>query len=621
MSKRKKVQSQRQPPSKAVKAHDSFSNILGRIGYGTPSLLEATEYPINRLTQNYALMNSLYRNHWIIKRIIDTVPEDICKNWITLKTQVAPNYLKRFDLLIRRTATRQKIIDALKWGRLYGGAAAIIMLDGHEDILHEPLDYDDIMPGSYCGLLVRDRWSGVMPGSTLITDPRDIEFGLPDYYQVNNSDGSVVQVHHSRLLRFTGRDLPEWERQNEVMWGASEIEHVYDELKKRDNTSWNIANLVFRANLLTKTISGLDEFTALSDVSVQSDTYKAMQAQNWLMNNFGMYILNEGEQLDSKQYAFSGIAQVMEVFMYDIAGAAEMPFTKLFGRSPAGLNSTGESDLQNYYDSITQKQEAYLTPVLDKLLPIIAISEWGYLPEDFDYDYAQIGTLSNKDKSELADKGSEAIGKAYDRGLISARTALKEMRQQSDITGFFTNITDEDIERASDQPERLDEVPPTLPMGDENFPIRQSIGDSPPTADGEWQESEHPRREDGKFGSGGGNGAKPTIPASKPVLPSAMGANRFEKGFSKQNLNVHIRKHGREYPELSKEEYAAKALDLIQRPVGGDIDGYVNDLGQVIRYDCKNNDFVKGIPNVGIATMFKPRNGTAYFESEKKRKR
>ncbi len=378
------------------------------------------------------------------------------------------------------------------------------MLDGHEDILDQPLDYDTILPGSYCGLLVRDRWSGISPGPALVTDPRDAEFGLPDAYQVANADGSVVNVHHSRVLRFIGRDVPEWEKQAEMLWGVSEIEHVFDELKKRDNTSWNIANLVFRANLLTKQTDQLDELLALGDVDVQRDVYQAMQAQNWLMNNFGVYLMGKGETLDSKSYAFSGIAQIMEVFMYDIAGAAEMPFTKLFGRSPAGLNATGESDMQTYYDSIGQKQETYLSPALDKLLPVIALSEWGYVPEDFDYSYNQIGTLSNKDKAELADKGSEAIGKAFDRGLISARTALKELRQQSDITGYFTNVTDEDIERASDEPERIDEAAPQLPFGDTgdaDFAFRHS---PLPADDEQWNEAKHPRRKDGKFGSGGG---------------------------------------------------------------------------------------------------------------------
>ncbi len=567
-----------QRPARKIQARDSFSNILARIGLGTPSLLEATEYPINRLTRDYALMNSLYRNHWIVRRVIDTVPEDMCKNWITLKTQVAPDYIKRFDRLISRTQTKKKLIDALKWGRLYGGAAAILMLDGHEDILDQPLDYDTILPGSYCGLLVRDRWSGISPGPALVMDPRDAEFGLPDVYQVANADGSVVNVHHSRVLRFIGRDVPEWEKQAEMLWGVSEIEHVFDELKKRDNTSWNIANLVFRANLLTKQTDQLDELLALGDVDVQRDVYQAMQAQNWLMNNFGVYLMGKGETLDSKSYAFSGIAQIMEVFMYDIAGAAEMPFTKLFGRSPAGLNATGESDMQTYYDSIGQKQETYLSPALDKLLPVIALSEWGYVPEDFDYSYNQIGTLSNKDKAELADKGSEAIGKAFDRGLISARTALKELRQQSDITGYFTNVTDEDIERASDEPERIDEAAPQLPFGDTGDAdfAPNSLEDSLPATDAKWEESNHPRRKDGKFGSGGGS-KKENKPAKKPPTapPSATGANTFVRGFNPHNLSIHIARHKSEYPNMTKKEYNARALELVQQPVGGDIHGYL----------------------------------------------
>mgnify|MGYP004665374165 CR=1 FL=1 len=39
------------------------------------------------------------------------------------------------------------------------------------------------------------------------------------------------------------------------------------------------------------------------------------------------------------------------------------------------------------------------------------------------------------------------------RYLLSQRTALKELKQQSERTGVWTNITDEDIERASDSVE------------------------------------------------------------------------------------------------------------------------------------------------------------------------
>lgn len=133
------------------------------------------------------------------------------------------------------------------------------------------------------------------------------------------------------------------------------------------------------------------------------------------------------------------------------------------------MNATGESDQQNYDDSISQKQEAYLAPVIDKMLPVLCMSEWGYIPDDLDYTFNPNRTMTNKDKADYADKSCETVGKAYDRGVIGRKTALKEYRQLSDTTGIFTNITDEDIDNASDEVIRIDEGPINLPLdGDDN---------------------------------------------------------------------------------------------------------------------------------------------------------
>ncbi|HBS60875.1 MAG TPA: hypothetical protein DEA44_16635, partial [Firmicutes bacterium] len=85
----------------AVKTKDAFRNQAARLGFGTPNLLEATEYPLTRLTQNWQLLNSLYRSHWIIRRIIDVVPGDMLKNWIKITSQMPPDALKRFDSQVR----------------------------------------------------------------------------------------------------------------------------------------------------------------------------------------------------------------------------------------------------------------------------------------------------------------------------------------------------------------------------------------------------------------------------------------------------------------------------------------------------------------------------------------
>ena len=86
---------------------DAFSNPAARIGFGTLDLLQATEYPMTRMTQNYQLLTSLYRENWIIQNIISTIPNDMMRKWYDLRTSVAPEYLKQMTQLERRTQIRK----------------------------------------------------------------------------------------------------------------------------------------------------------------------------------------------------------------------------------------------------------------------------------------------------------------------------------------------------------------------------------------------------------------------------------------------------------------------------------------------------------------------------------
>lgn len=494
-------------PSRGITT-DAFANVLARLGAGTPNLLEGTDYPMTRLTQNFQLMNSLYRSHWIVRKVIDCIPEDMCKNWIKINSQMTPDALDRFTKLQRTTRVQRDILQALKWARLYGGSGAVIIIDGHEDILDSPLDYDMIMPGSFKGMIVTDRWCGLTPSEEIIEDIASPDFGLPAYYDWNTETGGTVKVHHSRVLRFIGRDLPNWERYSEQQWGASEIEIIFDELKKRDNTSWNIAQLVFLANLRVLKMTDLGELLAIGDEQAQKDLYNTVQAQNWLMSNMGMYILNKDDDFQTHQYSFSGLNDIYESFMLDVAGAAEIPVTKLFGRSPAGFNATGESDLQNYYDIIEQKQASQLYPALDKLLPIMFMSEFGAIPDDLDYECNPVGSSNETELADIVDKKSNSIINVFNSGLISQKTSLKELRQMGEVTGMFTNITDEDIENADDDTDPTGD----MPEDDNDINFNLPLGDTLPATDGGKGSGNfgHQGRpgEIGGSGEGGGSGSE-----------------------------------------------------------------------------------------------------------------
>ena len=607
MSKKKKTAARQQ------RTNDSFQNPMTRSGVFMPNPLETTEYQLTRFTRNWQTINALYRSHWIVRRIIDVIPEDMIKNGYHILTQLSPDQIKKIVRCDRTTRTSRRILEGLKWGRLYGGAGALIMIEGHENQLDQPLDYDMIMPGSYKGLLVLDRWSGVTPEDKLVSDISDPEFGMPEYYTVSSDALTVgIRVHHSRILRFMGRPLPYLEQLAETYWGASELEHVIDELKKRDNVSWNIAMLTFMANLRVMKMDGMGQLLATGNENAQMELYNTIQGMNAMMNNNSLQILDKDDGYETHQYTFGGIGETYDRFMMDVAGAAETPVTKLFGRSPAGMNATGESDMQNYYDTIEEKQEADLRPVYDKILPIMFISTLGGIPDDWDYEFNPIRRPRDDEMADLASKNTDSVTKAFQSGMVSQRTALKELRQQSEMTGMWSNITDEDIEKADDSVMQPDEG-----MGD----LMNGVfggGELQKTNDAKWEESKHPRRDNGQFGEGSTNAEK-----SDSVTPSPGGANRLQvRGFAnKQRLMNHWkngRAHRGEYPDLTMEQYVQRAVSLAEMPTGGDILGHIDKDGIIVRYDRKENDFVKANIRKGIRTLFKPVDGEAYYTKARK---
>lgn len=86
-------------------------------------------------------------------------------------------------------------------------------------------------------------------------------------------------------------------------------------------------------------------------------------------------------------------------------------------------------------------------------------------------------------------------------------------------------------------------------------------------------------------------------------------------GFTNEKRRrIHIEKHLHEYPGFTEEQYIAHAMELIQKPTGNGILGHIDKDGIITRYDVRTNDYVKGRPDRGIYTMYKPVDGKAYYD-------
>lgn len=442
------IKDTKETATKLSRFTDAFANPAAKTGWGEDNLINATEYPLTRLTQNWQLLTSLYRSSWIIQRVCNCIPEDALADLFVEAPGLDTEELHKIEEEIRSTHLRESILEGLRWGRLYGGAAAIIMVSGQEEDLSLPIDVNNIMPGAFRGLYIVDRWSGIYPSLQLVENERDPDFGLPEFYEVRDENGvGQYHVHHSRVLRFCGAKMPFWEQVAEQYWGTSAIESLYDELTKHDNVSHNIANLTFKANLNVLKVENLDQMFATSSTVHQRRMYQMLSAINTIENSLGIRLINSTDDLQQLQYSFSGLPEVMDTAMMDMAGATGIPVTRLFGRSPAGMNSTGESDERMYRQALEQERAIHITPVLERLLPIVCHSAIGKFPAGSSFKYPSLVEVTPQDKAQVIDQTLGPLERLFQANLIPGDAVLEAFRNAQEGLDITSTITDEHIEK------------------------------------------------------------------------------------------------------------------------------------------------------------------------------
>lgn len=85
---------------------------------------------------------------------------------------------------------------------------------------------------------------------------------------------------------------------------------------------------------------------------------------------------------------------------------------------------------------------------------------------------------------------------------------------------------------------------------------------------------------------------------------------------TEKSLNGHFKNHGKEFGDITIEEYQKMASDLLSKQTSDKILGYQIEDRRV-RYDVENNVYVLGNPlTFKIRTMFKPELGREYYDGE-----
>jgi phage-related protein (TIGR01555 family) len=344
-----------------------------------------------------------------------------------------------------------KLNECIKWGRLYGGAIAVALIDGQDP--KTPLNPDTIGPDQFKGIAVLDRWMLEPTLEDLITEYGP-DMGMPKYYRVLPNAPALrgAVIHYSRIiLRHVGNELPYQQALTENLWGSSVIERLYDRMIAFDGASTGIGQLVYKAYLRTLKVKDLRSVIAQGGKALEGLMRYADQMRRF-QNLEGLSLIDMDDELEMQVHgAMSGMSDALTQLGQQLSGATGIPLVRLFGQSPAGLNSTGESDLRMYYDNINQSQMKLMHRGVKNVYGLTARSKGITLPDDHSIAFRSLWQLSDDEKATVAKTTAEAVGGAVDGGLIGHQTALKELRASSRITGIFTNITQEAIDAADDE--------------------------------------------------------------------------------------------------------------------------------------------------------------------------
>lgn len=431
---------------------DSFSNLTSKLGIQQPdsNLISNSYYELGPfISRNRLELEAMYRSSWIVGQVVDTVAEDMTREGISMYSEMSPDDVTDFQTMLDEFQVWHDICSTIKWARLYGGAIAVMLIDGAD--YSKPLDIERIRKDQFKGLVVIDRWMIQPSMGELITDIcKDI--GKPKYYEVLSGVSTFPEqkIHYTRVMRFDGIELPYYQSLFENLWGISVIERMFDRLVAFDSATVGAAQLVYKAHLRVILIDKFREALAAGGDQERA-VIKNIEYIRALQSSEGITALDGMDKFETHSYNFSGLSDMLQQFGQQISGSTGIPLVRLFGQSPAGLNATGESDLRNYYDHINKEQTNKLKPQLEKLFAVMAKSKFGRaLPDDFSFEFNPLWQLSELEKSQIAAADTNQVAAAYGGGLYTKPLALKELKQQSRVTGRGTNITEDDIKQAEE---------------------------------------------------------------------------------------------------------------------------------------------------------------------------
>ena len=434
--------------------------VAAKIATDSGVTVDSSMMPINQMGMNDASLEgvittfigwgllSLLAENGIVQNVIQSVSTDSTSKWGKLHytgEKDIGDKLKKLEARMADLDTRSKFREAAEKVMLFGGCMLYPKLKGDDLERSKPLPiaadkiklnsllYLNVIEPIYCA-----------PYNYNASDPFAKSFYAPQAWNIMGGS-----IHSERLLKFVANDTPLLLKPIYMFFGISPIQLIFKKIVGFEQTYNEIIKIIAQYNVnILKT--GGDALAQVLGGSATSSDVNSIQTRVALFNkirtNFGTLLLSkQEEEWEQFNMSLTTLDKLLNQSLEIIAAYARIPATKLFGTPPQGFNSTGEHDMDNYYDLITAFQENYLLPNLNRLINMVQLDVFGEIDSDIKFVFNPLKEPTKKEIAEINQLKAQTLTTlSGGQAIITVEEGRKTLAEDEE-SGFDGLDTDLDI--------------------------------------------------------------------------------------------------------------------------------------------------------------------------------
>lgn len=403
-------------------------------GRSAPSAVFRADFP-----PSVGEIDALMRQDGLASAIVNRIVEDaVRQGWELTFPDLNPDDAHALQVQVQEWSRKKDLVAIvskhLKNSRAYGGS---ILAVGTESNLSAPLSET---PDKIAFLASYDRHE-VAASQTLVTDPDDRNFGLPNSYQL--IDGNIF-IHASRVHRAQNEKLSKRAAMIYDGWSPSVLEPCrkalsgYGSLKNTtDKLTENFLTTIVKFSGLTKVLAGAEKGL------VQKRVNKLFEAKD----EMNALPIDAGDSIEQLAAPLAGIPDLHDRAYVDLASCAQMPIVILFGTSPGGFGS-GEGELNLWYDRVRSFTKDHLRQVLHYIYSVLFTTAEVKFDGPWEIKFGDLQAPSQLETAQLRQVTAQTDATYISMGVLDA-TEVATSRFGGTEYSIETQLDDEVREAAN----------------------------------------------------------------------------------------------------------------------------------------------------------------------------